>query len=100
MSDYIEDLNKAYKSSSFRYVKKYFEDDSELVIVNHIKGQVESKKKSKYSDLNIIQSKKDGDRVELIISKKNEHKTKIQSLYVLKYDDSKEEFKIDEYTDI
>ncbi|HHB0448369.1 hypothetical protein QI294_11990 [Staphylococcus saprophyticus] len=98
MSDYTEDLNKAYKTSSFRYVKKYFEKDSELA--NHIKGQVESKKKSKYSDLNISKSKKDGNQVELILSKKNEDKVKIQSRYILKYDKDKDDFIIKEYTDI
>lgn len=74
MSDYTEDLNKAYKTSSFRYVKKYFEKDSELG--NRIKGQVESKKKSKYSDLNISKSKKDDNQVELILNKKMKIKLK------------------------
>lgn len=98
MNDYTEDLNKAYKVSSFRYVKKYFEKDSDLG--NHIKGQVESKKKSKYSDVNISSSKKDGNKVNVILSKKNKDKDKIQSQYVLNYDEDKEDFIIKEYTDI
>ncbi|MGZ9447898.1 TcaA NTF2-like domain-containing protein [Staphylococcus epidermidis] len=98
MSDYTEDLNKAYKTSSFRYVKKYFEKDSELG--NHIKEQVESKKKSKYSDLNISKSKKRWQSSRINIKQKNEDKLKIQSRYILKYNKDKDDFIIKEYTDI
>lgn len=99
MKKYTEDLNKAYDKSNFEHVRDYFDDqDSELA--RHIKKQVTSKKKSKYSEPKFEKVEDKGNEVNLILSKTDNKDNLIRSSYTLKYDKKKDKFTIKAYTDI
>lgn len=98
MKDYTEDLTKAYQDVKSSDVDKYFESRSETG--EHIKGQIDSKKKDKFRDPIVTDTKVDGNEVTLKLSKSNKKNDRIKSRYTLEYDDKKDTFKIKDYQDI
>ncbi|QDW97617.1 hypothetical protein DWB88_13810 (plasmid) [Staphylococcus warneri] len=98
MKDYTEDLTKAYQDVKSSDVDKYFESRSETG--EHIKEQIDSKKKDKFRDPIVTDTKVDGNEVTLKLSKSNKKNDRIKSRYTLEYDDKKDTFKIKDYQDI
>lgn len=98
MEDYTHDLTEGYKAVDFKKVKDYFNKDSDLS--NHIKGMINTKKKTKYSDPKVKDVKVDGNKVNLILTKNDNKHNHIKSKYELKYNKDKDTFKIVDYTDI
>ncbi|MEX2935950.1 TcaA NTF2-like domain-containing protein [Staphylococcus saprophyticus] len=98
MKDYTDDLTEGYKKVDFKEVDKYFEKDSDLA--NHIKGMINTKKKSKYSKPKVTNIEVNGNKVNLILTKQDNKHNTIKSKYELKYNKSEDTFKIVNYTDI
>ncbi|MBZ5280807.1 hypothetical protein [Staphylococcus aureus] len=99
MKKYTDDLTEAYKKSDFIYVQRYFESNSDLA--NHIEDKVTSKEKSKYSNVKIESYKRDGNDINIKLSKDDKNHNRIVSEYKLKYDEDKpRKFKIIEYGDV
>ncbi|MFW3619444.1 TcaA second domain-containing protein [Staphylococcus caprae] len=98
MKDYTKDLTKAYQDVKSSDVDKYFENHSETG--EHIKGQIDSKKKDKFRDPIVTDTQVDGNEVTLKLSKSNKKNDRIKSRYTLEYDDKKDTFKIKDYQDI
>lgn len=98
MKDYTDDLTKAYQKVKSSDVSKYFEKQSETG--EHIKNQIDSKRKEKFKDATVTDMKVNGNEVTLKLSKLNKKNDRIKSSYKLEYDDSKDTFKIKEYHDI
>src|SRR5699024_3513619 len=99
MKEYTEKLNKAYDKSNFEHVRDYFDkQDSELA--KHIKSQVTSKKKSKYSEPKFEKVEEKGNEVNLVLNKTDKDDNFIRSRYTLKYNKKQDKFTIKEYTDI
>lgn len=99
MTEYTEDLNKAYKDGQFAHVSNYFENDSDLA--NYIESKVKTKNKSKYSKPKFKKFDRDGESITMVLEKEDKHGNNISSEYKLKYrEDGLIKFKIDEYKDI
>ncbi|CAC5966904.1 TPA: hypothetical protein ACF9K4_002763 [Staphylococcus aureus] len=98
MEDYTKDLNKAYKSSDYKYIDKYIEGNTELS--KHMKNMVESEKKDKYRRPEFETVNYEDGKVTIILTKENQDKHKIKSKYELRYDKNDEKFKISSYLDI
>lgn len=98
MKDYTKDLTSGYKSVEFKKVQKYFVKDSDLA--KHIESMINTKKKSKYSSPTITDTKLNGDKVTLKLTKTDNKNNTIKSRYELKYDKKEDTFKIIDYTDI
>lgn len=49
MEDYTKDLNRAYKESDYKSIKKYIESNSDLS--QHMRSMFESKRKNQYRRL-------------------------------------------------
>lgn len=98
MEDYTKALNKAYKSSDYKYIDKYIEEDTELS--THMKNMVEGKKINKYRRPEFETVDYEDGKVIIILSKENQDKHKIKSKYEVKYDKNDEKFKISSYVDI
>lgn len=99
MKDYTKRLNTGYEVSDFSALQYYFEDKNSNVAKN-IKDQVESKKKSKFTDPKVTSYDRNDTEVQLVLSKKDKKGRVINSKYDLVYDYKEKEFKIKDYTDI
>ncbi|MDN8674538.1 hypothetical protein Q0P22_13660 [Staphylococcus aureus] len=101
IEEYTTELTFGYKSSAFDNLKAFF-DNPDSNVAQNIKVQVEDKKyrDREYNEPKLISYKRNKNKVEVIISKKDNKKRTIKSLYTLNYDEAKEEFKIVDYTDI
>lgn len=98
MTEYTEDLNKAYKHHNYKYVSKYFAKDTE--VAKHIKGMTEGKQKLRYSKPKYLKTSVEGSNIHIELSKKNNKGNTIKSSYQLKYNDKGKQFKIVKYRDI
>lgn len=96
---YTNSLNHAYKMSDFKKVDHYFEDKDSSV-AQHIKSQVESDRKSKYSEPEVVSYDREGNQVTIVITKKDEHGNEIKSEYTLTKKSMGGGYKIKEYTDV
>lgn len=99
MKDYTKKLNTGYKVADFSSLQYCFEDKNSDV-AQHIKKQVESKKKSEFTDLKVTSYERNDTEVKLVLSKKDKRGNVINSRYVLIYDYKEKEFKIRDYTDV
>ncbi|ELK4474926.1 hypothetical protein Q6889_002388 [Staphylococcus pseudintermedius] len=99
MKDYTKKLNTGYEVSDFSALQYYFEDKNSDV-AQHIKMQVESKKKSEFSNPQVKSYERNDTEIKLVLSKKDEKGNIINSKYELVYDYQEKDFKIKGYTDI
>ncbi|HBU9601215.1 TPA: hypothetical protein MDI72_002285 [Staphylococcus pseudintermedius] len=99
MKDYTKKLNTGYEVSDFSALQYYFEDKNSDV-AQHIKMQVESKKKSEFSNPQVKSYERNDTEIKLVLSKKDEKGNIINSKYELVYDHQEKDFKIKGYTDI
>lgn len=99
MKDYTKKLNTGYEVSDFSALQYYFEDKNSDV-AKSIKEQVESKKKSKFTDPKIQSYERNDTEIQLVLSKKDKKGHVINSKYDLVYDYKENEFKIKDYTDV
>ncbi|HAR6156451.1 TPA: hypothetical protein I1691_002324 [Staphylococcus pseudintermedius] len=99
MKDYTKKLNTGYEVSDFSALQYYFEDKNSDV-AQHIKMQVESKKKSEFSNPQVESYERNDTEIKLVLSKKDEKGNIINSKYELVYDYQEKDFKIKGYTDI
>lgn len=98
MEDYTHDLTEGYKAVDFKKVEDYFNKDSDLA--DHIKGMIDTKKKTKYSDPKVTDIKVEQNKVNLILTKNDNKHNHIKSKYELKYNKDRDTFKIVDYNDI
>ncbi|MBO0377060.1 TcaA second domain-containing protein [Staphylococcus warneri] len=99
LEDYTDRLSTGYQVSDFSGVESMFEDKNSDV-AKSIKKQVKSKKEHKYSKPKIKSYKRDGNEITVVLSKKDEDDNVITSQYTLSYDESSDEYKIKDYTDV
>lgn len=99
MKDYTEKLNKAYEKSNYEHIRMFFDDQSSD-LAKHMRKQVNSKKKNKYSEPKFEEVKTDGNKVDVILNKSDKNHNTIRSKYELIFDKKADKFKIKEYTDI
>lgn len=99
MKDYTKKLNTGYEVSDFSALQYYFEDKNSDV-AQHIEMQVESKKKSEFSNPQVKSYERNDTEIKLVLSKKDEKGNIINSKYELVYDYQEKDFKIKGYTDI
>ncbi|HDV5977450.1 TPA: hypothetical protein RJJ21_001312 [Staphylococcus pseudintermedius] len=99
MKDYTKKLNTGYEVSDFSALQYYFEDKNSDV-AQHIKMQVESKKKLEFSNPQVKSYERNDTEIKLVLSKKDEKGNIINSKYDLVYDYQEKDFKIKGYTDI
>lgn len=99
MKAYTKKLNTGYEVSDFSALQYYFEDKNSSVAKN-IKDQVESKKKSEFTDPKVTSYERNDTEIQLVLSKKDKKGRVINSRYDLVYDYKEKEFKIKDYTDI
>lgn len=91
--DYTNDLNKAYKKSDYSIISKYIKTDTKTS--KHMKEMVTSNKKNKYNKPKFHMIEQSKNKVKVVLTK-----NKIKSQYILVYDESKDDLKIIDYTDI
>lgn len=99
MKDYTKKLNKAYEKSNYEHIRMFFDDQSSD-LAKHMRKQVNSKKKNKYSEPNFEEVDTDGNKVDVILNKSDKNHNTIRSRYELIFDKKADKFKIKEYTDI
>lgn len=99
MKDYTKKLNKAYEKSNYDHIRMFFDDQSSD-LAKHMRKQVNSKKKNKYSEPSFEEINTDGNKVVVILNKTDNNHNTIRSRYELIFNKIDEKFKIKEYTDI
>lgn len=99
MKDYTKKLNTGYEVSDFSALQYYFEDKNSDV-AQHIKRQVESRKKANFSNPQVKSYERNDTEIKLVLSKKDEKGNMINSKYELVYDYQEKNFKIKNYADI
>ncbi|MFW2451770.1 TcaA second domain-containing protein [Staphylococcus cohnii] len=93
LTDYTNDLNKAYKESDYDIISKYIKNDTKTS--EHMKDMVTSNNKNKYNKPKFHTIEQSKNKIKVVLTK-----NKIKSQYILVYDENKDELKIIDYTDI
>jgi len=99
MKEYTKKLNKAYEKSNYEHIRMFFDDQSSD-LAKHMRKQVNSKKKNKYSEPRFEEVNTDGHKFDVILNKSDKNHNTIRSKYELIFDKKADKFKIKEYTDI
>lgn len=97
MTDYMKDLNKAYRKSDYTKVDKYIDSKSKLE--KQVKGLVESKEKVRYYQPKFIKLTREGKQIKIIMEKQLKDR-EVKSEYTLKFNDKNDDFKIVDYKDL
>lgn len=91
ISEYHKALNKAYKKADYKFVEKYIKEDTKLS--KHTKHIITSKKKVKFSELEIKDVKRNQNDFYITVNRKI-NKNQNEVTYILKYNSDSKDFKI------